>query len=550
MTDRFMKRSLIVSVFLCISFILLVFLAGREARLPQLSVLTLSATEYETLKQGRIEDNSLMPENIRFDGCDLFYDADNARWFWSLSEDGNADVSVEVHGAKAAFREFELTAASVRAAQEIPFLLYTDSAYREFTLAVTTLPLLRIEERELVANNFDENTPTPTDAAAARLRGETDAPGEFRKRTDQPMTLTLWDNRAEASQKIVQHNGSIHLRGNGSSFYEKVGYRVTLDSEANLLGLRTDSNWILHAPYRDSDKIRNVFLTNLWTEACGTNNAFGVVNGNVYRWVELFLNDRYWGIYALGYPLDAKQLNLRDPETEFVAKIYNWTSPEIMEENPNDPAYSYELKGTFTDDQAATHYLKLRKVNAHWAAADAYTIRSETDIPNAIDIFLFTQFIQSHDQIHPDNGEFYNFFLSFKKTADGSVLLIFTPWDLDMTFGTHVGSLARWFTRYWDLSSDDNSYVMKYNPAAVLERTGDERITEMMCARWQELRAASLSDEAIDAAIEYHRAALWDSGAMLREQSKWPDAPYEGDELAYFKTYVHERLVSMDGIYQ
>ncbi len=91
---------------------------------------------------------------------------------------------------------------------------------------------------------------------------------------------------------------------------------------------------------------------------------------------------------------------------------------------------------------------------------------------------------------------------------------------------------------------------MKYNPAAVLERTGDERITEMMRARWQELRAASLSDEAIDAAIEYHRAALWDSGAMLREQSRWPDAPYEGDELARFKTYVHERLVSMDGIYQ
>ena len=545
-----MKRNLFAaSVFAC-SLALLVFLAGRNARLPRLPELTLSAQEYETLKQGRIEDDSLMPETIRFDGCDLFYDADNARWFWSLSDDGDADVSVELRGAKAAFREFELTAASVRAAQEIPFLLYTDSAYREFTLTVTTLPLLRIEARELLVNNFDENTPMPTEAVTATPLDETNTSGDFRKWTDQPMTLTLWDNRAEAAQKIVQRDGSIRLRGKGSTAYEKFGYRVTLDTEANLLGLRTDNDWILHAPYRDSDKIRNVFLINFWTETCGTHNTFGVVNGIEYRWVELFLNDRYWGLYALGYPFDAKQLNLRDPETEFIAKLSTWTSPEHIAANPADPAYGYELKGTFTDKQAANHFLKIRKVNAHWADADAYTIRSETDIPNAINVFLFTQFIQSRDQVNPETGAIYNFFLVFKKTDDGRVLLMFTPWDLDMTFGTHPASKARWFTKYWDLSSDDNSYVMKYNPAAVLERAGDEQITEMMRARWQELRAASWSDEAIDAAIEYHRAALWDSGAMLREQSRWPNAPYEGDELARFKTYVHERLVSMDGIYQ
>ncbi len=415
---------------------------------------------------------------------------------------------------------------------------------------MTTLPLLRIEARELLVNNFDENTPMPTEAVTATPPGETDAPGEFRKQTDQSMSLTLWDNRAGVTQHIVRGNGLIHLRGYSSAIYEKVGYRVTLDSEANLLGLHTDDDWILHTPYRDSDKIRNVFLTNFWTETCGTHNTFGVVNGIEYRWVELFLNDRYWGIYALGYPFDAKQLNLRDPETEFIAKVSRWTSPEIIEENPADPAYGYELKGIFTDEQAANHFLKIRKANAHWGNADKDAILTETDIPNAIDVFLFTQFIQSHDQIDLETGAIYNFFLVFKKTDDGRVLLMFTPWDLDMTFGTHPASKSRWFTKYWDLSSDDNSYVMKYNPAAVLERAGDEQITEMMRARWQELRAASWSDEAIDAAIEYHRAALWDSGAMLREQSRWPNAPYEGDELARFKTYVHERLVSMDGIYQ
>ncbi len=548
-----MKRFLIVSVLLGISLILLVFFAGRNVRLPRLSDLTLSAEEYEALKQGRIEDDSLMPQFIRFDGCELFYDADNARWFWSMSEDGDADVSVEVKDARVAFLQFELTPASIRAAQEIPFLLYTDSACREFTLAVTTLPLLRIDTRELVDNNFDESTPLPTEVITATPIGETDDPGEFRKRADQSMTLILWDNRAGTAQHIIQQHGLIHLRGNGASILAKTGYRITLNKEANLLGLRTDNDWLLYTPYSDQDKIRNVFLMNLWTQTCGTNNSFGVVNGIEYRWVELFLNDRYWGIYALGYPLDKKQLNLHDPETEFIAKVNDWTKPERVElfaQKSSCPAFGYELRGTYTAEQEEAHFQQIRAVNAHWGNADTAAILAETDLPSAVDVFLLTQFMQGTDHIEPDTGAIYNYFITFKKRNDSRLLLMFTPWDLDMTLGNRVDLSYFDHTNRWGVSSNDNSYVMKYNPAAVLERAGDEEITEMMRARWQELRAASWSDEAIDAAIETHRAALWDSGAMLREQSRWPNAPYEGDELARFKTYVHERLVSMDGIYQ
>ncbi len=542
-----MKRFLIVSVLLGLSLVLLVFLGGANSRLPKLSELTLPAEEYEALKQGRVEDNSLMPERIRFNSCDLFYDADNSRWFWSLNEDEDTDVSVEVSGAKAAFMEFELTAASIRSAEEIPFLLYTDSAYRECSLAVTTLPLLRIESRKLVANDFDENTPTPQNIE--RLDGERDDPGEFRRWADQLMTLTLWDNRADTTQHIIQRDGLIRLRGNASSYLAKTGYRITLNTEANLLGLRTDNDWLLYTPYNDQDKIRNVFMTNLWTETCGTNNTFGVVNGIEYRWVELFLNDRYWGIYALGYPFDSLQLRLRDPETEFIVKVDRWTNPETVAEGKDFSASGYELRGTYTEEQTAAHFRQIREVNRHWVSADTEAILAETDLPSAIDTFLFIRFMPGTDHVRPDTGEIYNLFFEFKKTDDGRQLLMFTPWDMDMSVGNRYNRAFAEATEPWAVSSDDNSYVMKYNPAAVLERAGDEEITEMIRGRWQELRATTWSDEAIDAAIETHRAALWDSGAMIREQSTWPNAPYEGDELAHFKTYVHERLESMDGLY-
>ena len=76
---------------------------------------------------------------------------------------------------------------------------------------------------------------------------------------------------------------------------------------------RTDGEWLLYSAYNDQERIRNVFSSNLWFTGNAGANRFGIKNGMEYRYLELFLNGEYWGLYALGYPLDSKQMQ---PETD------------------------------------------------------------------------------------------------------------------------------------------------------------------------------------------------------------------------------------------
>ncbi|MBO6255682.1 MAG: CotH kinase family protein [Bacteroidaceae bacterium] len=57
--------------------------------------------------------------------------------------------------------------------------------------------------------------------------------------------------------------------------------------------------FILYSCYADPERARNVFSQNLWTESCGTDNAYNINTGSYYKYVELFLNGEYYGLYAL-----------------------------------------------------------------------------------------------------------------------------------------------------------------------------------------------------------------------------------------------------------
>lgn len=89
----------------------------------------------------------------------------------------------------------------------------------------------------------------------------------------------------------------IHVRGNSSRFFEKLGYRIKLiDDNGNsnpqaLLGMDAHHEWALHGPYLDKTLIRNYMMYNLSGEIMG-------YAPNV-RFCEVMLNGEYEGIYVL-----------------------------------------------------------------------------------------------------------------------------------------------------------------------------------------------------------------------------------------------------------
>ena len=92
-------------------------------------------------------------------------------------------------------------------------------------------------------------------------------------------------------------NITIERRGNSSQWNDKTPYRFeTVDSQGEnnnveLLGMPEENDWVLYAPWQDKTMIRNVLIYKL-------SNQLGRYASKT-RFVELFLNNEYQGVYVL-----------------------------------------------------------------------------------------------------------------------------------------------------------------------------------------------------------------------------------------------------------
>lgn len=95
--------------------------------------------------------------------------------------------------------------------------------------------------------------------------------------------------------KYSNYAGTGRIRGRGNSswlYYEKKPYKFKLDTRSKLLGLDKAKNWNLLSNYRDVTDMMNVF-------AFETAGWMGMPYSNHSRFVEVFLNGDYVGVYQL-----------------------------------------------------------------------------------------------------------------------------------------------------------------------------------------------------------------------------------------------------------
>ena len=90
--------------------------------------------------------------------------------------------------------------------------------------------------------------------------------------------------------------------------------------DRKFFGLRSDNSWILDAGQIDLLRIRNRVCTELWLDMCRKpyygNQEPKALLGVRGDFIELFLNGRYNGIYALTEAMDRKQMKLAKLETD------------------------------------------------------------------------------------------------------------------------------------------------------------------------------------------------------------------------------------------
>ncbi len=525
------KVSYALLIISSITVIYMLFFAGNTMRL---SDVIITEEQFCQITQNRQLSEEVLLEGLLFNEESLFFDMADRTFYYSLiEEDSNvSDPCVNIYtsqeGVDVSIVGEGITESVIRKNKELKIVAYNDMFYEEYSLKCTTLPLMNLNcDSEI---GIDEVM----------------------------MDVTLFDNRKGATQRYTTSEGTVRLRGATTMGYPKKSFRLSLiqdslgdnlrSNKISLLGMRQDEDWILYPAYNDQEKIRNVFSTNLWKYTCANDNSLGIDNGTEYKYLELFVNNEYWGLYALAYPIDELQLEIDWEKDEQLYKKIAWDveADTISRLTPLVPGYSVTESERDEWQPLKNYYSTL---HAEWD--NSQEMYKGIDINNAINMYLFINLIQGEDHAGAfDIMSIKNMYLSLKQ-YNGRDVLLYTPWDLDISWGNQwTGNSATNLTRPYGISPNEN-IVMEHGNLQALIANQDEDIWNRILGKYWSLREGMWSEEYINEMLDEYEADIYHSGAYLREMERWPEGSYADveDGLNTFRAYVMERLQEADKYY-
>lgn len=391
-------------------------------------------------------------------------------------------------------------------------------------------------------------------------------------------------------------NAGFRYRGASSTMYPKKSFAVKLyDAEGNSLdheffGLRNDNNWILDAMYNDGACMRNRVSTDLWNDFATLpyhrRNGWEkkAKTGTRGRFVEVFLNGRYHGLYCMTEKMDRKQLKLKKsvdakPATETTEavgdtihgslyKSSQWSYEVFMGHDLGSTSYpgrsprgynnnlkqetwaSYEIKYPDWEKQKIDWGPLWNAVN-FVATTDDYVFDEEVknyfDYPVVRDYFLFIELMLATDN-HGKNMFFFNYDQKAQKCAQ---MIGITPWDLDGTWG------IRWdgSKSYTKAAQNFTQFITQYEHGTHtlfyrLFHSSKWNWFNDLKARYAELRTKQFSEESLTNRFLDYGDLFRESGADVREQNRWNG--YHTDILGdvdYIKQWIADRLEYLDKQY-
>lgn len=391
-------------------------------------------------------------------------------------------------------------------------------------------------------------------------------------------------------------NAGFRYRGASSTMYPKKSFAVKLyDAEGNSLdheffGLRNDNNWILDAMYNDDVCMRNRVSTDLWNDFATLpyhrRNGWEkkAKTGTRGRFVEVFLNGRYHGLYCMTEKMDRKQLRLKKsvdakPATETTEavgdtihgslyKSSQWSYEVFMGHDLGSTSYpgrsprgynnnlkqetwaSYEIKYPDWEKQKIDWGPLWNAVN-FVATTDDYVFDEEVknyfDYPVVRDYFLFIELMLATDN-HGKNMFFFNYDQKAQKCAK---MIGITPWDLDGTWG------IRWdgSKSYTKAAQNFTQFITQYEHGTHtlfyrLFHSSKWNWFNDLKTRYAELRTKQFSEESLTNRFLNYGDLFRESGADVREQNRWNGFHTDilGD-VDYIKQWISDRLEYLDKQY-
>lgn len=342
--------------------------------------------------------------------------------------------------------------------------------------------------------------------------------------------------------------GTVHIRGGTSRGYEKHSLKFSLYKDSrhteqknlSMCGLRRDDDWILNAMYQEETKIRDMLSYEIWEHVGMDAWGDGTVCGTRMRYVEVILSGKYWGLYGLCEPEDAKQFGIGEDCPGAVYKVGSWEVPTTEQIHHaavkgNPTVAAVEVKYPDTIDAAAWRPF-LNYVETTYETPDHYYTRfadEYMDISNLIDYWIFLNITSAND------NTFKNMYTACR-FSDGKLMM--APWDCDMTFGLGWDG-STYLHLYHSAENRDRIFSLACSEKALKLNAGGA--VQLLKDKWAALREDYVTEDNLIALARRFDSCITDTGAKARDHSRWPKSGY-ADSIGAIESFIRHRLPLMD----
>ena len=368
------------------------------------------------------------------------------------------------------------------------------------------------------------------------------------------------------------YNGkiSIEYRGSSSQTFPKKSYGLeTQDSLGNnnnvsLLGMPTENDWILYAPYTDKALMRNFLTFDL-----------GRKMGNYSprtRYCELVVNGEYRGVYILMEKIkrdndrvDIAKLDSNDVAGDsltggYIIKFDKYTGTggaDWLSDFPNIGGgtryiqYHYPEATSMQPQQK--NYIENYVDSFEYALAGPNFTDSLIGYSRYIDVQSFIDLYIINELSRNIDGYRLSTYMFKDRENNGGKLTMGPFWDYNLAYG-NADYCEGGLTAGWEVDGDGGACGWN-NPFWFERLLDDTTYQNSLKCRWEFLRGNCLHEDSIFNFID--SVAYYLDSAQQRNFTKWdilgsyvwPNF-YVGntfqDELNFFKNWIYDRLLWID----
>jgi hypothetical protein len=391
-------------------------------------------------------------------------------------------------------------------------------------------------------------------------------------------TIQQEDKVAGEMVVITRHNGDhsdlqvarpewtgnigIEIRGKSSTGFPKTNFGLEtrdengLDDNVSLLDMPPESDWVLHGPYSDKSLMRNALAYELGRQ-------LGRYQPRT-RFVELYLNGEYWGVYLLAEKIKRDEDRVDMPAVADSPDQGEITGGYIFKRESSGEGtgwvsdygtiYDYHEPRAEEITQAQSRYLDQLLNDFETMMQSSSFEDQDVGYPSFLDVDSFIDYAIITEISRNIDGYRKSAYTQKLPESMGGLMVMGPLWDFNLAFG-NANYCNSELTDGWLYNGQHLCIDLTQIPFWWITLIDSESFQERMRCRWEEHREGPLSDSNIRHVIGSWRAQLVE--AQRRDQQRWGTIgeyvwpnPVVWDtwnqEVAYLQSWTLERAAWLD----